>query len=182
MVDEQKNNATQDGSSSNLRYGEMKEMKGYLTKRGRNLNLKHRRYITLKGKVLAHHRDENSPPSWSVDVSKTRVQPGTRTCELIIHCEDRMVSFFANSKEEFDGWLDALRGASRTVEDWYSIGKQIGRGSYGEVHVGTDLRTGEKVAIKIIKKNPSSRRQSKFIEREVKYVHNIISLYLPKIT
>ncbi len=160
---------TQEDSERDLRT-QVREMNGYLMKRGRNLNMKHKRYITLKGQTLSQHKDEHSPPTWSVDVSKTRVQPGPRACELVVHYDGREISFFANSKAEFGAWLDALRGASRTVEDWYNIGEQIGKGSYGVVHAGTDCRTGQKVAIKIIKKNPSSRRQSKFIEREVKYV------------
>lgn len=160
---------TQEDSASDLRVG-VREMNGYLMKRGRNLNMKHKRYITLKGQTLSQHKDEHSPPTWSVDVSKTRVQPGPRQCELVVHYDGREISFFADNKPAFDAWLDALRGASRTVEDWYDLGDQIGKGSYGVVHVGTDRRTGQKVAIKIIKKNPSSRRQSKFIEREVKYV------------
>ncbi len=170
MADEVHLRATQEDSprAVTAAVGGGRDMTGYLMKRGRNLNMRHKRYITLRGRTLSQHKDENSPPTWSVDVSKTRIQPGTRALELLVHYEGKAVSFFAETEQDFSAWMEALRGASRTVEDWYQIGKQIGRGSYGVVHVGTDSRTGGKVAIKIIKKNPSSRRQSKFIEREVK--------------
>lgn len=156
-----------------------REMTGYLMKRGRNLNMRHRRFISLRGRTLSQHKDEHATPTWSVDVAKTRVQSGPRPLELLVHYDGKVISFFAESEAEFSAWLDALRAASRTVEDWYTIGKQIGRGSYGVVHVGTDSRTGARVAIKIIKKNPASRRQSKFIEREVKYVILCMFFHIP---
>jgi serine/threonine protein kinase len=63
-------------------------------------------------------------------------------------------------------WLKGLKSASSVLEDFYTLGKVIGKGSYGEVFLGTDKVSKETCAVKIIRKNPSNRKQKKFIERE----------------
>jgi hypothetical protein len=144
------------------------QKRGYLRKEGKTLKLKTRRFLSLSGKMLSHHKDENSAPSWTVDVSTIRAMPGKRDEELVIIHDSKVYSFFAQNKDDLNEWIMALKAARSKLEDWYNIGKEIGRGSYGTVHAGVDRVTGEKVAIKIIKKNPSSKRQTKFLEREVK--------------
>jgi serine/threonine protein kinase len=57
-------------------------------------------------------------------------------------------------------------GERPLLEDFYILGKVIGKGSYGEVFLGTDKITQDTCAVKIIRKNPSNRKQKKFIERE----------------
>lgn len=132
------------------------------------LKLKTKRFLCLSGKTLSHQRDEGSPATWTVDVTNLRAMAGPRVGELVLMHEDRAVSFFANDKEELNEWMLALKSARSRLDDWYTLGKEIGKGSYGSVHLGMDKATHEKVAIKLIKKNPSSKRQSKFIEREIK--------------
>jgi serine/threonine protein kinase len=154
-----------------MRYSQTKEKSGYLRKEGRTLRLRTRRYLSLTGKVLTHHRDEQSPATWSLDATKLSAVAGPRPGELMIVYESRTVSFFTHDLGELEEWLRVLKMARCKLEDWYTLGKEIGRGSYGTVYAGTDRETQEKVAIKIIHKNPSSRRQTTFLEREVKYAY-----------
>lgn len=158
-----------------MRYGEVKEKKGYLRKEGRTLKLKTRRFLTLTNKTLSHHKDEQSPPSWSLDVAKISALAGPRHGELLIIYEGRTVSFFTQDIDDLADWIRVLKAARSKLEDWYTVGKEIGRGSYGTVYAGEDRETKEKVAIKVIQKNPSSRRQTKFLEREVKILKSVDS-------
>lgn len=144
------------------------QKKGYLLKEGKTLKFRLKRYLCLKGKTLSHSKDPRGAPTWSLDVSQFSATQGTRALELVISDGSKSVSFFAGSQEELEGWLRALKAARCKLEDWYKVGNEIGHGSYGKVHVGEDIETGEKVAIKFIKKNPASKRQVKFIEREIR--------------
>lgn len=155
---------------SKMRYGEPKDKRGYLRKEGRTLRLKTKRYLSLCGKTLSHHRDEQSPPTWSLDVTKMSAICGPRAGELQIVYEGRTVSFFTHDAHDLADWIQVLKRARANIDDWYTTDKEIGRGSYGTVYLGEDKETQEKVAIKIIQKNPSSKRQTKFLEREVRYV------------
>lgn len=161
------------GKKGRMRYGELRDKHGYVRKEGRTLRMKTKRYLSLTGKVLSHHRDESSPPTWSVDATKITAVPGPRAGELLIVYEGRTVSFFTHDDAELNDWILALKTARSRLEDWYTIGKEIGRGSYGTVYAGMDRERKEKVAIKVIQKNPGSKRQTKFLEREVKILKSV---------
>ena len=62
--------------------------------------------------------------------------------------------FFVNTEEELKGWIEALLKAlgKRKLQEEYRLGNPIGRGKFSVVLSGTNLRTGEKVAIKTITK------------------------------
>lgn len=158
---------------SKLRYGEARDKSGYLRKEGRTLRLKKRRFLNLSGQTLSHHREEGATPTWSLDVRKISVLSGPRTGELLIIYEGRTVSFFTPDLEDLADWVGVLKRARANIEDWYTVDKEIGRGSYGTVFLGKDRDTQEKVAIKIIRKNPSSKRQTKFLEREIKILQSV---------
>lgn len=158
-----------------MRYGEVKEKKGYLRKEGRTLRLKTRRFLTLANMTLSHHKDEQSSPSWSLDVKKISAVAGPRHGELLIIYEGRAVSFFTQNIDDLADWIRVLKAARSKLDDWYTVGKEIGRGSYGTVYVGVDKETKEKVAIKVIQKNPASKRQTKFLEREVRILKSVDS-------
>lgn len=54
------------------------------------------------------------------------------------------------------------------VGNHYRVGRRIGCGSFGEIHVGTDLQTGEEVAIKIensTTKHPQLHLESKLLHQ-----------------
>lgn len=149
-----------------MRYGEKKMISGYLRKEGKTTKWKSRRYLNLSGTVLTHHKLEGGPPTWEVDIKKSRIYRGNREREIVICTDKRAVSFFAEDDSELERWITTLSHASASFEDFYELGKEIGHGSYGSVYLGIDRKRNEQVAIKIIKRNPNSKKQMKFIERE----------------
>lgn len=139
---------------------------GWLSKEGKRLKGRSRRYLILRGTTLSHHIKENGGATWKVDINEVRLSLGERPFQFIISAGGRSVAFFADSKEELISWITALKSASSILEDFYVLGRQLGKGSYGEVFLSTDKLTGERFAVKIIHKNPNNRKQKKFIERE----------------
>lgn len=139
---------------------------GWLAKEGKRLKGKAKRYLVLEGSILSHHVKENTPPTWELNVDDIKVTLGERHLEFSISSGGRSVAFFTENEDDLVGWVKALKNASCSLEEFYTIGKQLGKGSYGEVFLGTDKLTGKQYAIKVIQKNPNNRKQKKFIERE----------------
>jgi Protein kinase domain/PH domain len=149
-----------------MRHGNGKEISGYLYKEGKRLKGRTRRYLTLNGTQFAHHMKEGQAATWEVNINDVQVSIGERPLEFVISAGGRSLSFFAETADELESWLKGLKSASSVLEDFYTLGKVIGKGSYGEVFLGVDKLTNETCAVKIIRKNPSNRKQKKFIERE----------------
>lgn len=151
---------------SEMRHANKNNVSGYLLKEGKRLKGKTRRYLALNGSKISHHVKEGQPPTWEIDISDVQVSAGERDLEFILSAGGRSLSFFATTHQDLEMWLTALKTASCVLEDFYVLGKVLGKGSYGEVFLATDKVTHEKCAVKIIRKNPSNRKQKKFIERE----------------
>jgi serine/threonine protein kinase len=151
---------------NSLRHGNHREIGGYLYKEGKRLKGRTKRYLTLSGTKFSHHLKEGSPSTWEVDINDVQVSVGERPLEFVISAGGRSLSFFTETPEELELWLSSLKSASNVLEDFYAIGEVIGKGSYGEVFLGTEKTTKEVCAVKIIRKNPANRKQKKFIERE----------------
>lgn len=143
-----------------------REMEGWVYKEGKRLRTRSRRYLTLCGSMLAHHVKEGGPATWEIDINDVRICVGERPLEFVVSAAGRSVSFFTETMSTYSAWIRALKTLSSMLEDFYTIGTQIGQGSYGEVFIGVDRITKESRAIKIINKNPNNRKQKKFIERE----------------
>uniref|UniRef100_A0A1J3F8W6 non-specific serine/threonine protein kinase n=1 Tax=Noccaea caerulescens TaxID=107243 RepID=A0A1J3F8W6_NOCCA len=62
-----------------------------------------------------------------------------------------------------------MEESSQVLFDKYEIGKLLGTGHFAKVYHGTEIATGDDVAIKVIKKDPVSRRRgmTEQIEREI---------------
>mmetsp|Transcript_17541 Transcript_17541/g.34237 ORF Transcript_17541/g.34237 Transcript_17541/m.34237 type:complete len:755 (+) Transcript_17541:30-2294(+) len=74
--------------------------------------------------------------------------------ELLNSANQTIKVLFAKTKEERAQWVNILRKGSKSfpIQDFYKIGKQIGKGKFSHVHEGTHLRTGTRYAIKVINK------------------------------
>jgi len=79
-----------------------------------------------------------------------------------------------------DDCEDAVRRES--IEDFYELGREIGRGGFSVVVEGTCKKTGDKFAIKCIKKTMVEGEDIKLLRREIKIMKrvnhpNILKLY-----
>mmetsp|Transcript_9472 Transcript_9472/g.38724 ORF Transcript_9472/g.38724 Transcript_9472/m.38724 type:complete len:332 (-) Transcript_9472:94-1089(-) len=62
---------------------------------------------------------------------------------------------------------------SEPIEDTYDLGKEIGRGGFSVVVEGTDKESGEKFAIKCIKKTMVEGDDIKLLRREIKIMKKV---------
>ena len=64
----------------------------------------------------------------------------------------------------------------QAINDRYKIQKLIGEGTYGNVYKGKDRKTGQRVAIKLIKNVFRDELHAKYVCRELKLMRHLTSL------
>lgn len=157
-----------------LRHGTPAHLDGWLEKEGKFFKSRYQRYLRLRGSVLSNHHNEDSPATWEVNVVDCKVGVGSRANELVVELPQRKVSFFANDEGEFKRWASALKRASASsVEDFYALGKILGEGAFAQVRLGVDKETGERFAIKVIKKKDCDPKEMDFLFREVSILKSV---------
>lgn len=170
------NKGIKPSQSELLRYsraGDGDITEGWVVKEGQRLKQKKPRYLKLKGTTLSNHKTPESTASWSVSVVDSTVGPGTRTREIVVQLKEKLVSFYADTDEEYEKWICALKSATAkaiTLETFYKLGDTIGVGINGEVIIGWDKVTNEPVAIKSI---PTGKDVAPHDEEEIAIVKSL---------
>ncbi|CAL8466918.1 g6454 [Coccomyxa elongata] len=79
-----------------------------------------------------------------------------------------------SSTQEEDAESPAVAGSSKgLLSDKYTLGEELGRGAYGQVFKGTDVRTGELVAIKQMSLSGISQDNLQGIMGEIDLLKNL---------
>lgn len=139
---------------------------GWVSKEVRRTSVRTRRYLVLRNTLLSHYIREDGVATWEVDINDFRLTLGQLHLQFNLSFPDRTIVFFAETREDLISWVSVLKSANCVVEEFYTIGKELGKGSYGAVYSCTDKLTGVPYAVKIIRKNHRNRKQKRFIDRE----------------
>lgn len=157
-----------------MRHATPINMEGWLQKEGKRFRSRYKRYLILKGGVLSNHHSATSPSTWEVRAADCPFSVGSRQNELVIQLPQRRISFFADTHENFKKWQTALKSASASgVDDFYKLGQLLGEGAFAQVKLAVDRETGEKCAVKIIKKKGYDPKEMEFIMREMSIMKSV---------
>jgi len=132
-------------------------------------------------------KDTNSIPYRVVPLRGATIAFGSKENEFVatvpVGSVSKHLSFKVAAREEVENWVEKMRRSCGVeIDDKYDVGKRIGRGAFGEVRIGEDKLTGEKVAIKVLIKKVSSKRQRILMSREVRALcsvehENVVSTF-----
>ena len=77
--------------------------------------------------------------------------------------------YYSLDKKTRDAWITALKESIgyQTFSDSYDFQKDLGEGKFGLVKLGVHKKTGEKVAIKIIKKDSMDQKDLELVRSEI---------------
>ena len=67
--------------------------------------------------------------------------------------------FFLVSRKDLNEWMAQLKKAINkpAIQGKYDIGKFLGKGKFGNVHLGENVKTKEEVAVKMIRKEKMTK-------------------------
>ena len=92
--------------------------------------------------------------------------------------------YYCKDEKEYNEWVDKLKIATgyTNLLDIYEVKNKLGSGKFGLVKLGVDKQTGQKVAIKIMKKSTMDTSDLQLVRTEIEILKicqhpNIIRLY-----
>ena len=92
--------------------------------------------------------------------------------------------YYCKSEKEYNEWFEKLKIATgyTNLLDIYEVKNKLGSGKFGLVKLGIDKKTGQKVAIKIMKKSSMDSSDLELVRTEIEILKicqhpNIIRLY-----
>lgn len=148
-------------------YHTVVEMSGWVNKCQSRMPSSVRRFFRLSDSVLYNHAQLTSKHTWKLSVSHATVRADYARNIIVLNCPARHLRFQLSSGAETHRWLVALRTAALcNVNDFYTLGRTIGTGSFGTVREATDKSTGARRAIKIVHRT-SNHKEREFISREM---------------
>ncbi|KAA8490607.1 Myosin light chain kinase A [Porphyridium purpureum] len=170
-----------------LRYARLEviDEAGWLYKKGKRFQTKVKRYVVVKGQKLAYFEPKDRKvPKMEISLLDAKVEklPGNA---FSLKTPARVIVFYAETAQECEKWVDAISVVTQKCEDFYTLGDELGKGSFARVVVGTDKKTQEKFAIKILEKSSDPKkfaRQKEVYMREMKIMAksehpNVVKLY-----
>ena len=77
--------------------------------------------------------------------------------------------YYLDSQDEKEKWISAIKKATgyASLHDYYDLGDNLGKGKYGLVKSAIHKKTGEKRAVKVIKKKELSLKDLELLKREI---------------
>lgn len=88
--------------------------------------------------------------------------------EIITSDTDKII-LFSTSKESRTCWVNDLRKSAKTIPitSKYTLGPQLGKGKFSVVHMGKEMSTGKRYAIKILDKSKIDQRVKEALQQEI---------------
>lgn len=135
--------------------------------------------VILEGTTLTVLKNPNAPPRYKVSIRATRWEVDVHRKELQLYVQTnaqkktRLLRLHIATEEETYLWKHALESAVNSdITDYYTLGKSLGSGAYGDVMHAFDVHTNEQRAVKIIKKS-SNFKNLQHLEREIQVMKSI---------
>lgn len=160
-----------------LRYAADSKESGWLTRESsvrttlfaRADNKPRRLFFKLRGSTLSAHPEESYPELWRSPVKELR-NVSHSTLSFTIRVDRTILTLRVDKPDDFSRWLNALhRCAGAEFDRFYRRERSIGKGHFSSVYLASDRSTGDKFAVKVIKRDKNDLEKSKkFIRREVK--------------
>ncbi|KAI0563084.1 Serine/threonine protein kinase [Gracilaria domingensis] len=161
-----------------VRYIAQVDIDGWMfrrTKVGQKINM----FVVLEATTLSILRNKSGPPRYQLNVRRTPVTVHVEECEMHILLQgavsrkDRLLRLHIPSEQEAQRWFYALENAINShITDYYTFGKTLGSGAYGDVMLAYDVRTNERRAVKIIQRGRNMKSQE-HLEREIQVMKTI---------
>ncbi len=118
--------------------------------------LVHRDLYFFKSKGDNHHKGMHNLSGLFLQKEKSVNYEGTNYYSFSVVYPTKTRIYYCKNEKEYKEWVEKLKVATgyTNLLDIYEVKNKLGSGKFGLVKLGIDKKTGQKVAIKIMKKSP----------------------------
>ena len=164
-----------EGSLYKLVDGKMREL---------YFKLVHKDLYFFKNKGDSHHKGMHNLSGLFLQKEKTTNYEGTNYYSFSVVYPTKTRIYYCKDEKEYNEWVEKLKVATgyTNLLDIYDVKNKLGSGKFGLVKLGIDKKTGQKVAIKIMKKSSMDSSDLELVRTEIEILKicqhpNIIRLY-----
>lgn len=91
-------------------------MEGYLSKKGKWMGSRVKRYMKLDGTILSNHHNPETPATWQVSIKDASFTGSLKRKKLVIELYNAKMELYCDKKAEFDKWMEAFANARKALE------------------------------------------------------------------
>ena len=146
--------------------------------------LVHRDLYFFKNKEDAHHKGMHNLSGLFLQKEKNLNYDGTNYFSFSVVYPTKTRIYYCDNEKEYNEWFEKLKVATgyTNLLDIYEVKNKLGSGKFGLVKLGIDKKTGQNVAIKIMKKSTMDSSDLELVRTEIEILKicqhpNIIRLY-----
>lgn len=92
-------------------------MEGYLSKKGKWIGSRVKRYMKLEGTILSNHHSPDSAATWQVSIKDASVTCSPKRKKLVIELYNAKMELYCETKAEAESWLEAFTAARRSLKN-----------------------------------------------------------------
>ena len=146
--------------------------------------LVHKDLYFFRNKDDNHHKGMHNLSGLFLQKEKTVNFEGTNYYSFSVVYPTKTRVYYCKDEKEYNEWVEKLKVATgyTNLLDIYEVKNKLGKGKFGLVKLGIDKKTGQKVAIKIMKKSNMDSSDLELARTEIEILKicqhpNIIRLY-----
>ena len=146
--------------------------------------LVHKDLYFFKNKEDPHHKGMHNLSGLFLQKEKNLNYDGTNYFSFSVVYPTKTRIYYCNNEKEYNEWFEKLKVATgyTNLLDIYEVKNKLGSGKFGLVKLGIDKKTGQNVAIKIMKKSTMDSSDLELVRTEIEILKicqhpNIIRLY-----
>ena len=144
----------------------------------------HKDLYFFKNKEDSHHKGMHNLSGLFLQKENSMNYEGTNYNSFSVVYPTKTRIYYCKDEKEYKEWVEKLKVATgyTNLLDIYEVKNKLGSGKFGLVKLGIDKKTGQKVAIKIMKKNSMDSSDLELVRTEIEILKicqhpNIIRLY-----
>ena len=146
--------------------------------------LVHKDLYFFKNKDDKHHKGMHNLNGLFLQKEKNINFEGTNYFSFSVVYPTKTRVYYCKDEKKYNEWFEKLKVATgyTNLLDIYEVKNKLGSGKFGLVKLGIDKKTGQKVAIKIMKKSSMDSSDLELVRTEIEILKicqhpNIIRLY-----
>ena len=146
--------------------------------------LVHKDLYFFKNKGDSKHKGMHNLSGLFLQKERSVIYEGVNYYSFSVVYPTKTRIYYCKNEKEYNEWFEKLKIATgyTNLLDIYEVKNKLGSGKFGLVKLGIDKKTGQKVAIKIMKKSSMDSSDLELVRTEIEILKicqhpNIIRLY-----